>query len=263
MEQHDQYEQDDTTDRARAGDDELPASEYPWDPPATSGLLTADGFTALPSRAAATLAGAPPGGRSAVVAVGSNAVPEVIRRKLVARAGPRTDRPSGHGGKEQLRVPFGRGTLHGVGVGHSAHVSVRGYFAAAPFAAPDRSTPVGIPWLDTAQLAAVDATEPNYRRQELDPARTPLVLDHGHEVPEYSVYASVHGVLSGPAGPLALMAQPDLHAWLRSHLPQLSALLTGTPAEVCDRLTDPGAREHVRSTLRRAGLVTDDTVPGR
>lgn len=57
--------------------------------------------------------------------------------------------------------------LAGVLVGHSAHVSVGGYIPAAPYAGAG-STQVMLGWFEPAQLALLDATEPNYERRHLD-----------------------------------------------------------------------------------------------
>ncbi|MGH8920996.1 MAG: hypothetical protein ACRD0H_22135, partial [Actinomycetes bacterium] len=109
-------------------------------PEAQPGSAAAD-FDARLRRAGA----APLSARHLVVAVGSNACAGVMARKL----GP-------------APIPFGIVQVRGVRAGYSAHVSVRGYVPAAPFADPDADTRAVAAWLDDAQLAALDRTEPNY-----------------------------------------------------------------------------------------------------
>ena len=100
---------------------------------------------------------APLAERTLVVAVGSNASPDVMRCKF-ARAGV------------DATVPFVRVRLGGIAVGHSAHVSLAGYVAAAPYHAPGATATFTASLLDDDQLECLDETERTYTRLPVDPA---------------------------------------------------------------------------------------------
>lgn len=132
---------------------ELPPAGYPWAEPVRPGLLVLDEFTETATTLSETTADEELlSGRVPVAAVGSNASPTVLRAKL--------------GALLRTGLPVARATVRYLGIGHSAHVSTRGYVAAAPFRRAG-AAPVTVAWLDAAQLEAMDATEPNYRRVRL------------------------------------------------------------------------------------------------
>lgn len=215
---------------------QLDPGDYPWAEPARVGILHPDGF--LEGDRGAGL-----GGRTPVVAVGSNAAPTVLVGKL--------------GGLLATGLPMGTATVDGLHLGHSAHVSARGYVAAAP-ARGAASQRVTVCWFDPAQLAQVDATEPNYRRRPL-PGRMPcrLVSGPGATRPEdgpvvrgAQVYASVHGVLGEGGTALGLRSQAGVLAWLAARVPEdLTDHLSH------HRLVDADLRERVRRALIDADLV--------
>lgn len=120
-------------------------------------------------------------GRTPVAAVGSNAAPAVLARKLAALG-------SGWVAMEPRVLPE-------VQVGHSAHVSVHGYVPAAPYVGRGTALAV-VGWFDDEQLALLDATEPNYVR---------LRLDAGVDV-----YASRWGVVAVDGVPVPLTGQARL-----------------------------------------------------
>lgn len=190
----------------------MPASQYPGTPAPSVGLLRHGAFRPLRGdcrdeavlSAALTAAGVVPlSERTLVVAVGSNAVPAVIHRKLSV-AGRCTI------------VPFTPCTVAGIAVGHSAHVSAAGYIPAAPFAQPNVSTPMIASWFDTEQLQAVDATEPNYRRRHLPGARYPLTLATGQRPAHFALYESLRGLLTlDGSTPVPLTTQHELCRRLR------------------------------------------------
>ena len=142
--------------------------------------------------------------RVLVVAVGSNAAPEVMLRKFTGRS-------------VSTLVPLIRCRVGGIGVGFSAHVSRQGFVAATPFADPGGELVLIGSLLDDDQLAALDATEPNYVRLRLDAAAYPLtILGSGERPAAWSVYDSIHGVLTIDDEPVRLIPQVDLHARLRA-----------------------------------------------
>lgn len=212
-------------------------AHYPWAQDVASGVLVGGAFV----READPLRHVDHRVARAVVAVGSNASPAVLAAKL-----PRTS-----------RVPMLPATLHDVAVGHSAHVSLRGYIAAAPYHHPGARTPVVVSWLDPAALAALDATEPNYDRVPLDALGGMLDLPDGPGSAA-DIYRSVHGVVHLEAH-VPLGSQTDLFTRLRA-LPGLETLLTGPVEDVCARLAaDYAARERVRTALAEAGRTHPGT----
>lgn len=206
-----------------------PPRDYPWPEPARSGLLTPTGL--LTGDHASSLAD-----RTPVAAVGSNASPTILRHKL----GPLLE----------TGLPITLAQVDGLAVGHSAHVSARGYVAAAPIASPPDAGPraVTLAWFDRAQLAAMDETEPNYRRTTL-PSRMPC-RQGDVTVTGTEVYVSNHGVLGEAGVPLGLLAQGGVLDWLARRLPgSLAAWLNH------DALGDAERREAVRTALIAADLV--------
>jgi hypothetical protein len=171
---------------------------YPGPRAPHAGLLVGDRYEALPGGldqlgdALARHGAVPLAGRTAVVAVGSNAAPGVLRRKFGATV-----------------VPFLPMVVRGLGAGHSAHVSVPGFVAAAPFAAPGLVIELVVSLFDEAQLAVLDATEPNYTRCVVAAS-----ADGWDGL--LSAYDSHWGVIAEPGGaPVPLATQADLLARLR------------------------------------------------
>jgi hypothetical protein len=178
-------------------------------------------------------------GRTPLLAVGSNACAAVLTRKLAAVPGS---------------LPVRVVRAQGLGVGHSAHVSRRGYVPAAPFPSPG-STLVRVLLVDARQLAAVDATEPTYTRV---PATALGVTVPEH--PEADVYVSRAGVLAPPtAQPLPLRSQHDLVSHLQGEVPGLVGLVphVDPPAWTRALAADARLRTEVADLLRRAGWVRE------
>ena len=202
---------------------ELQPSGYPWAEPVRTGVLGDRGFAEGQDGGLA--------GRVPVVAVGSNASPVVLAGKLGGLLGP--------------GLPVAAAEVHGLAVGHSAHVSARGYVAAAPVRG-DGVRSLTVCWFDEAQLATLDATEPNYRRVQL-PESMPCLVG-GAPVTGAEVYESVPGVLGEDGAPLELLDQTRVLDWLSQRLPGLGRLDH-------DRLVDEDLRERVREALVEAELV--------
>jgi hypothetical protein len=151
------------------------ALDYPGTPAPASGVLDGDRFWI--GRELDRL-----DDRTLVLAVGSNAAPSVLADKL-RRVGVT-------GSVGMVRTEVAR-----LAVGHSAHVSRRGYIPAALYAAAGHLTPVGL-WLTEPQRAAIDATEPNYHCLELHPDDHPLRVELGEPPRTFGVYVSRRGVLA-------------------------------------------------------------------
>ncbi|WP_109474520.1 hypothetical protein [Ornithinimicrobium cavernae] len=205
---------------------QLSPSDYPWAEPARTGLLTEE--TLHEGDVSGEVSGRVP-----VAAVGSNASPTVLQGKL--------------GGLLSTGLPIGEAQVERLAVGHSAHVSARGYVAAAPFAGA-ASRPVTVCWFDQPQLEAMDLTEPNYQRVPL-PGSMPCLLG-GEPLTGVEVYDSVHGVLGESGSPLELRDQAGVLGWLGRRLPTHLAEVMDH-----DRLLDPGLREQVRCALATSDLA--------
>ena len=201
---------------------------------------------------------APLADRTLVVAVGSNQSPAVIAAKYRR-----------FGLVSPVTTPFLSCTVQELAVGHSAHVSARGYIAAAPHHAPGAVTELVATWFDAAQLEIIDRSEPNYERIELTQEEHPLELSTGDRPARVKVYASRWGVIAegpplpAPAGrpdrrPLPFQAgQQDLFGLLDA-LTGAEAF-SGEAAEICARLAwDPAG---VGTLLRERGLVVPDGLP--
>lgn len=232
---------------------------YPWDPPEASGVVDGVGF--LPLDLAAGLAvgldqalaeadAAPLGSRSMVVSVGSNSSADVMRRKFA-----NCHRPV------STVLPLVRGQLHNIAVGHSAHVSRAGYVAAAPYPLMGECTPVWVSWLDERQLMALDETEPNYRRIQLDGAACPLEVDHGEPAEDFSLFTSRWGVLSdGDGRKLPFLDQPALFGLLAGiaadSANEGNSVFDGPPEQVIGQLGLPSVQAWAKDWFSASGLTT-------
>ncbi|SDS10046.1 hypothetical protein [Jiangella sp. DSM 45060] len=176
-------------------------------------------------------------GRRPVLAVGSNAAASQLRQKL----GP------------DLAVPVHAVRVSDLAVGHSAHVSRAGYIPYTPYEHRGRTLRAVVLWLDDAQLARMDETEPNYDRVRLSSAHYRLALESGDVVAGYDVYRSVHGVIAG----LPATTQADAFAQL--------ARRPGIPDDPLPVLAG-SARRRAAVTAALAAHAVDArlrTAPGR
>ena len=208
--------------------------DYPGPPIDAAGVLEADGAWSelgagqpLPSSLVS--------GRTCVVAVGSNGSPPRLHAKLAA-AGV-VDRVA--------MVPC---EVTGIGVAHSAHVSIAGYVATTPHALADSRVRVVASWFTAEQLAAVDATERNYDRLRL-PGSVRGAPDGAQ------AYVSRWGMLAPGGEPLAATTQAQVHASLAGD-PVLAELLPlGDPAATVAALRERVTATAVRERLRETGWV--------
>jgi hypothetical protein len=183
--------------------------------------------------------------RALVVAVGSNASPVVMHRKF-DREGVSTT------------VPFVTGTLRGISVGHSGHVSRRGYIAAAPYVEPGASTDVVVSLLYREQLRCLDRTERNYERKELAGSMFPLLLDGGEMPESYSLYISEWKVLQAPdGGCLRLQPQDEIFTSLLSRSATLRSLAGAVPPRtaMAQLAADETLRTAFREVIAEEGLA--------
>jgi len=186
--------------------------------------------------------------RTPVLAVGSNADPDWLRAKLLRH-------------EASPVVPMTLARVGGLRVGHSAHVSIPGFLPAAPYDAPGSSTTLWVEWFDATQLEAIDRTEPNYDRCELDLTRYEVALDRsGVELSACAVYVGHHGLLTDGDGTVFdLRPQPSLVDELLHGDLGLAELVGATP-EAWVEATSSSAhlREELKARFVDAGRVAID-----
>jgi hypothetical protein len=127
--------------------------------------------------------------RTAMLAYGSNAAPEVLARKLAL-----SDQPV-------LVVPA---WLDDFDVVYSAHISPYGAVPATLQRSPGTRVRVHVVYMTSAQVGLVSATEPNYEASAL--ANATCLLDDGEEIFAPAAYLSRHGCLLDAGAELALSA---------------------------------------------------------
>ncbi|MEC5193095.1 MULTISPECIES: hypothetical protein [unclassified Arthrobacter] len=122
-------------------------------------------------------------------------------------------------------------------------------------------TAVWLSWLDDVQLMALDETEPNYRRIQLDGEACPLVVDHEDRRGEFSLFTSRWGVLiDGDGGKLPFLDQPALFGLLagsgtRDLLEEGKSVFGGPPKLVAEQLALPSVQAWAREWFSSAGLA--------
>ena len=212
---------------------------YPGTPAPTSGLLHDGRYSQLDPLPSLDE-------RYVVVAVGSNASPAVMHRKLAKDGVDGT-------------VPFVLAGVTGLRVGHSAHVSRAGYIPAAPILTPSAQTSVVAVFLDHEQLAALDRTEPNYVRESVGRDECRLTLGAGDGPAAFHLYVSKRGVLA-PTGqpPLECTDQDRLYSHLRQRCAPFSRLLADDDRAAMRRFaSDENLRRRAMDAFRRAGWVAE------
>lgn len=128
--------------------------------------------------------------RPALLAYGSNAAPEVLKRKLAADPDP---------------ALLLRATLHEFDVVYSNHVSAYGAVPATLQPSPGAEAPVFVSYLTAAQLELIALTEPNYDLTKLRGIH--CRLEDGRTLGDVDAYLSRHGcLLDSEHSPLALAA---------------------------------------------------------
>ncbi|WP_191971424.1 hypothetical protein [Streptomyces luteolifulvus] len=228
---------------------------YPGAWPRESGLLDGDRLLPL-DRLVHT-------DRSPVLAVGSNASPAQLRKKM---AESRIASP----------LPMVRTRVTGIGIGVSAHVSRLGYVSASPFNAPADVRELFVLWLDAEQLAVIDASEGvplplgNFRRAWLPAPEVRIELADGVTLPGVYAYVNRRGVLhNGGSEPRTHPGQRRLLTELLLGSARLRRLFGVTPEEFCARaradrrLCEQGTRLFAEEKLVTAsGLEEYVTVQG-
>ncbi len=185
----------------------------------------------------------PMAGRIPVLAVGSNAAPAQVRRKLATSG-------------QETAVPITAVKVNGLSVGVSAHVSSPGYVPATPVPDPSsKNLPLWVTWLAQDQLLTIDKTEPNYDRIRVPPFCS-IRLTSGQVVSGCWLYVSRHGYLIGPSGePRKLIDQAGLISSLLAEFPGLAELAGTSPEEWVSRVQSKKIRDDIRDLFRSAGIA--------
>lgn len=185
--------------------------------------------------------------RTLVIAIGSNGSADQVWRKLVSqRVAP--------------VLPLVPGIVTGMAAGHSAHVSLGGYVAAAPYDDPRGSSRVVAGWFDSEQLAALDRSEPNYGRVVVETQRYPVSL-LGRSVPSrYQIYRSLWGVLTHQGHVLAMRSQSALHRLLRGGTMLPAPLTLGGASGAVRVLRDRQVQQAVRLHWASTGQAAPDGI---
>jgi hypothetical protein len=178
------------------------ACAYPWVRPAGSYLLGADGDVELLSaleepereRLIERFA-APDGGRLPLLAIGSNAAPEVLQRKFAHFPDP-ADRT----------VLAVHGRLHEFDVGYAAQPALYGALPATIFPSPGTAVATMLLWVTPTQFTQLTWSELSYRLGRL---RTRFTVDQaGEHFNEVLVFVSRWGAFCVDDAPVALAAVP-------------------------------------------------------
>lgn len=135
------------------------------------------------------------GGRTALLAFGSNGAPDTLRRKLAHLAAP-DDR-------DVLAIA---GHLHNFDVGASAHLALYGAMPATIFPSPGTAVRCAILWLTRSQFTQLVWSELSYALGRL---RTRFEADEPeHSVEEVTALVSRFGCFAPDGTPIALTAIP-------------------------------------------------------
>ena len=181
------------------------ACGYPWARPAGSYVLAADGAVELlaeleePERERIierfSADGRNPASRVPLLAIGSNAAPEALRRKFAHFPDP-ADRTA--------LVVTGR--LHEFDVGFAAQPTLYGALPATIFPSPGTAVATALLWLTPAQFTQLTWSELSYQLGRL---RTRFAVDDADEqFDEVLVFVSRWGAFRLDGAPPALAAVP-------------------------------------------------------
>lgn len=247
----------------------LPPEGYPWQPVESAGVVHRDGFAAVSTSGDGLrdrlddrlrgLGAAPIQDRMPVLAVGSNRAAEVLRTKFGRAGVSRT-------------VPVAPCRVQNLAIGHLAHVSLRGYLPAAPVHRVGVAGEMVIGWLDQDQVAAMDDTEPGYRRCRLHPQDYPIGLAGAAAAvgadllgPDHAwAYVAQHRLLAERIDdrlePVLLRAQPELYRLLAA-IPGLDHLdWQASAAEIAAMLDAEEVRQRVPRLIAESGLTVAGNV---
>lgn len=177
------------------------ACAYPWTQPLGSYLLTDDEVAPLAElpeherERTIERFSASGAGRVPLLAIGSNAAPDALRRKL-AHFGDTADRT----------VLAVAGRLHEFDVGFAAHPALYGAMPATIFPSPGTAVVTTLLWVTAAQFTQLTWSELSYQLGRL---RTRFTVEDADEhFEEVLVFVSRWGAFRVDGAPVALAAVP-------------------------------------------------------
>lgn len=230
------------------------AIAYPWTRPPGSYLLSDDETELLadltPARRDALFAELTSGdGRLPVLAIGSNAAPNTLRRKFAHFTAA-----------EDRTVLALTGRLHGFDVGVAAQPTVYGSMPATIFPSPGTAVCATVLWVTPRQFTQLTWSEMSYRLGSL---RTRFEVDEGEEhFDEVLVYVSRYGAFCVDGAAAALAAIPadrrTAVALSQEQLLDAAAVLALGPGARAGTLVRaifeemPALMPRVRETVRQA-----------
>ena len=170
-----------------------------------------------------------------MLAYGANRSPAGIARKLGT-------------GLPEPPVVVAAARLEGFDAVYSAHVSPYGAVPASLQRRAGAAVDVHVMHLDDAQVAAIDAYEPNYQRRQL--AGILLELDDATGLDAAEAYISLHGCLAleGAECPITERDQQTVLALVRDRL---------APGQDLDDFILAGIRDPALQAARTAELRSD------
>ena len=238
---------------------------YPWERPAGSyewrdGALRSFAELDEAEREGLVARHASGGRRLPLLAIGSNAAPEVLERKF------------GHlpPGEERAVLALS-GHLHDFDVGASAQPTIYGSMPATPFESPGTAVAATVLWVTPAQFTQLTWSEVTYRLGRLHTRFEIADAEMGFD--DVLVFASRFGTFCVDGEPAALAAVPARDRGARAFtqrelLDHAAALALGPEADaedllraICEDL--PNLLLQVAATVRRQGqpLRSERWVP--
>jgi hypothetical protein len=231
---------------------------YPWARPGGSYRLTDSGVELLADLTASERErvirqfASADGGRSALLAFGSNAAPEVLERKLA------------HFTEEADRSVLAlTGRLHDFDVGVAPQPTMYGSMPATLFPSPGTAVSAAVLWVTPAQLTQLAWSEISYRLGRL---RTRFVLDESVEgFDEVFAFVSRFGTLRIDGDPVALAAIPatarTVDALSQEQLLDAVAELAIEPGAGAEMLVRAVFEETPELVLKIAATVRRTSLP--
>ncbi|HEX6456387.1 MAG TPA: hypothetical protein VF009_07700 [Solirubrobacterales bacterium] len=230
---------------------------YPWERPAGSyewrdGAVRPFAGLEEPEREELIKRYASGGGpRLPLLAIGSNAAPEVLQRKF------------GHfpPGEERAVLALS-GHLHEFDIGAAAQPTIYGSMSATPFESPGTAVAATVLWVTPAQFTQLTWSEMTYHLGRLHTRFEIADAEMGFD--DVLVFASRFGTFNVEGEPAALAAVPARDRSARAFtqrelLDHVAALALGPDADaetllraICEDL--PGLLPKVAATVRRHGV---------
>lgn len=194
--------------------------------------------------------------RVPVLAIGSNATPEDIRRRF-SMAGVSSV------------LPMSEAKVEGLAVGFAADVARGGYLPATPIVGAGLTSTLFVLWLDPRQLVTLDAAEATHQRVLL-PASTPdgegvqVVLGSGEVLGACYAYVSCQGCLAGDDGrPRPFNDQMSVIDSLVTTSPAVRKLLGQRSATWARRIVEPEIADSLRDIFRAEGWIVEQDALDR